>query len=360
MLINSKPCDLTELQDNKRPFRREEVSYPYIPCPSPAGPGENVKLEPVKDIRVDPNMPLKDLIDLYGEEYGFMAGHVWRAAQILAKGLSESNLRVISFTGNLVSTGLRGIITQLIRARLFNVIMTTCGALDHDIARAMGGAYSKGYFEGDDVDLARHGIHRLGNIYIKVDDYGPKVEQFVRSLAARASALKEEWGMYELLKLAGEMINDESSFLKAAHDTGADVFVPGWPDGAFGTDLFFESQRGVKIKINYFRDMQRLSDLFFGTHGKASALIIGGGISKHHTIWWSQFREGLDYVVYITTAVEWDGSLSGAMPREAITWGKVKPEADKVIVYADATIALPLLAAYLLANAKPPETSDQE
>ncbi len=38
---------------------------------------------------------------------------------------------------------------------------------------------------------------------------------------------------------------------------------------------------------------------------------MGGGLSKHHTLWWNQYRGGLDYAVYITTASEWDGSLSG-------------------------------------------------
>ncbi|MGC9209670.1 MAG: deoxyhypusine synthase [Acidilobus sp.] len=306
------------------------------------------RYEPVDDIKVSSRTTIKDLVELYGKEHGFMAGHLWRAAQILDEGLRESKLRILSFTGNLISTGLRGVIAQLIRAGLFNVIITTCGALDHDIARSTGGKYLKGFFEADDVDLSKHEIHRLGNVFIKVEDYGPRVEQFVRALAARASSEKEEWPLYELLKLAGQMIADEGSFLRAAYEAGAEVFVPGWADGAFGTDLFFESQRGVKIKVNYFYDMKRLADIFFGTEGKATALIIGGGISKHHTIWWSQFRGGLDYVVYITTAVEWDGSLSGAMPREAITWGKVKPNAKHVIVYGDATVVLPILAGYIL------------
>ena len=75
---------------------------------------------------------------------------------------------------------------------------------------------------------------------------------------------------------------------------------------------------------------------------------MGGGISKHHTIWWNQFKNGLDYAVYITSAVEWDGSLSGAQPREAISWGKIKQKAKFVQVNCDATIALPLLLASLL------------
>ncbi|MDP7536127.1 MAG: deoxyhypusine synthase family protein, partial [Candidatus Poseidoniia archaeon] len=42
-----------------------------------------------------------------------------------------------------------------------------------------------------------------------------------------------------------------------------------------------------------------------------------------------------------------DGSLSGARVREAVSWGKVKPEARRVTVEGDATVLLPLLAGAL-------------
>ncbi|HOP09076.1 MAG TPA: deoxyhypusine synthase family protein, partial [Candidatus Methanofastidiosa archaeon] len=71
-------------------------------------------------------------------------------------------------------------------------------------------------------------------------------------------------------------------------------------------------------------------------------------ISKHHTIWWNQFRGGLDYAVYITTAPEWDGSLSGARVKEAVSWGKVKEEAKYVTVEGDATVMLPFMYGSLL------------
>ncbi len=52
--------------------------------------------------------------------------------------------------------------------------------------------------------------------------------------------------------------------------------------------------------------------------------------------------------MYITTAVEYDGSLSGARVREAISWGKVREEAKRVTVEGDASLLLPLLYAALL------------
>ena len=305
-------------------------------------------LEEVRDCRLTEEPSLDYLLECYRGIHGFMAGHLAEAARLLAEELPRSRLRVLTFTGNLVATGLRGLLAQLIEAGAFNVVITTTGALDHDVARAMGGRYLKGVFEADDAELYEKGYHRLGNVFIPVEDYGPKVEAFVRRLVERASREREEWGIHELLELAGSMIDDENSILRAAARSGAKVFVPGWPDGAFGTALFMEAQRGARIKIDYYRDMKVLADLFFPQEGRATALIVGGGISKHHAIWWSQFRGGLDSVVYVTTAVEYDGSLSGAHPREAVSWGKVKARARRVVVYGDATIVLPILAHSIL------------
>ena len=57
---------------------------------------------------------------------------------------------------------------------------------------------------------------------------------------------------------------------------------------------------------------------------------------------------GLDYACYITTAQEYDGSLSGAQVREAVSWGKVKPRARQVTLIAEATTVLPFVASYAI------------
>ena len=95
------------------------------------------------------------------------------------------------------------------------------------------------------------------------------------------------------------------------------------------------------------KDEGELSDLIF-TAKKTGALIVGGGISKHHTIWWNQFKDGLDYAVYVSTADEWDGSLSGARPREAISWGKISEKAKCVMIEGDASLILPVLVSALV------------
>jgi deoxyhypusine synthase len=98
--------------------------------------------------------------------------------------------------------------------------------------------------------------------------------------------------------------------------------------------------------------MKELLDIVYN-YKKTGALIIGGGISKHHVLWWNQFKDGLDYCIYITTAVEYDGSLSGAHPKEAISWFKIKPDSKNVIVYGDASIILPIMIFYAIENLDP-------
>jgi len=52
--------------------------------------------------------------------------------------------------------------------------------------------------------------------------------------------------------------------------------------------------------------------------------------------------------VYVTTAPEWDGSLSGAKVREGISWGKVKETARQITIEGDASALLPLMVAAAL------------
>ena len=305
-----------------------------------------MKLNTIGDITIDPSMSLNKFIELLDMSHGFTSASIIEAAKILAEVFKKEHVvKFLSFTGNIVATGVRGIITQMIKEGFVDVIITTCGTIDHDIARSFGGKYLKGYFEADDRELYKMGYHRLGNIFVPLSDYGPLIERKTREILKKLIEKegKREWGVRELLYAFGKYINDENSILRAAYEKNVPIYVPGIVDGAFGTQLFMYSQF-ERFKIDLLKDEKELADIVFSAK-EASALIIGGGISKHHTIWWNQFKGGLDYAVYITTAVEYDGSLSGARPREAISWGKIKPSAKKTIVYGDATLILPLLYA---------------
>ena len=315
-----------------------------------------MKEKPVKDIKLKKGMNSNELIKELYDSGGFTAKKVAQGVDIIENMVKEKDcIRFLSFPACIISTGTRGIIKELLKRKLFDVVITTCGTLDHDLARIWENYYH-GSFMVDDKDLHKKGVNRLGNIFIPNDCYGKILEEKMQPILAELGKTKQKWSTKELVWEFGKQLekekNREDSILYWAWKNKIPMYIPGITDGAFGSQIWMYYQTHRDFTIDLLKDEQELSDTIFDAK-KSGALIIGGGISKHHTIWWNQYKGGLDHVVYITTAVEYDGSLSGAQTREAISWGKVKEKADNVTIDGDATVLLPLMISALFERLLP-------
>ncbi|NIO43988.1 MAG: deoxyhypusine synthase [Candidatus Aenigmarchaeota archaeon] len=297
----------------------------------------------VKDMNLE-KISFSDLINQMDSSGGFSAKNLAKAVSILEDMIKEKACkRFFSFPACIIATGLRGAIAQAIERGLFDVIITTCGTLDHDLARAYGGDYFHGSFELDDAELRKTGVNRLGNVLVPNESYGKILEEKMNPILEKLIKIKKEWSGRELIHEFGKKLDDKNSILFQASKKNIPIYIPGITDGAFGTNLVWFSQ-DHDFKIDLLKDEKEISDIVF-TNKRTGALMIGGGISKHHTIWWNQFKGGLDYAVFITTATQYDGSLSGARLKEAVSWGKIKEKAKYVTVDGDATIILPIILA---------------
>ena len=242
-----------------------------------------------------------------------------------------------------MATGTRGVIVDMVKKGFIDVIITTCGTLDHDLSRTWA-SYYKGDFLMDDAKLRDNGISRLGNVLVPDDCYGIVLEDNLLPMFDDIFKDTTSLSTHEIIDQVGARLDDEDSLLYQCHKHNVPIVVPGITDGSFGCQLWMYYQMHRKLRIDLFADEQMLSEMTDEAKN-TGAIIIGGGISKHHVIWWNQFRGGLDYAIYLTTAQEYDGSLSGAQIREAVSWGKVKANAKKMTVEGDATINLPLIMA---------------
>jgi deoxyhypusine synthase len=273
----------------------------------------------VEDIDIERSRDLASLVDAMGRGGGFTAKKIADGVEILRLMFRRDACTVfLSFPA------------------------TTCGTADHDLARVWR-PYYHGSFDMDDVALHRLEVNRLGNVLVPNESYGIVLEKKLQPM------LRDLWNggrrslsTKELLWEFGRRTESRDSLLWWASKNRIPVYVPAIFDGAVGYQLWSFWQDHKDFSIDLFRDEGELADLVFDAE-EAGALLIGGGVSKHHTIWWNQFRGGLDYAVYITTAPEWDGSLSGARLREGISWGKVKEHAKHVTIEGDATALLPML-----------------
>ncbi|HUY70299.1 MAG TPA: deoxyhypusine synthase [Candidatus Baltobacteraceae bacterium] len=308
---------------------------------------KDILSEDLVDIKLKKGMKVADLIKSMGKMGGFSGQHMVEGIEITDRMLKDKDsFNYLSFPADVVSTGLRGVLASM--TKYFDAIMTTGGTLDHDIARAFGGKYSMGTFNADDAELHKKGIYRLGNVFIGTEQYGNKLEDVFLKVMKEVYAEKghkTEWSASEIIKEFGKRITDEGSIVRQAYINNVPIYVPGILDSAFGTQLTIFSQ-DHDFKLNLIKDELELSNIGFDNK-VTGALMLGGGVSKHHVIWWNQFKGGLDYAVYITTASQYDGSLSGARLTEAVSWGKIKEKAKYVTVDGDVTIILPFMASAL-------------
>lgn len=303
-------------------------------------------LRPVKDVKIDRKTSVNDLVNQMFESGGFTAKKLAVGVDVLEGMIKDKDcLKFLSFPACIIATGTRGIIKEMIKKRFFDVIITTCGTLDHDLARAWRDYYH-GKFLMDDRELHKKGINRLGNVLVPNESYGLIIEEKMKQFLEQIQHDKKELSTYELVWEIGRRIKNKDSIMYWTYKNKIPMIIPGPTDGAVGYQIWQFSQ-DHDFKIDVLKDEQLLSNLIWNAK-KSGALIIGGGISKHHVIWWGQFARGLNYAIYITTAQEFDGSLSGARLREAVSWGKLKESAKYVTVNGDATVILPVMFSALL------------
>jgi len=309
-------------------------------------------MKKVTDIDLNGSEKVDEILRKMGDSGGCMARNLAISVDIIEEMVKDSScIKFLSFPAAPIASGMRGVICKMVKERIFDVIITTSGTLDHDLARIWE-PYFEGFFEMDDYALFRKKIHRLGNILVSQKSYGvvleEKLQPFFESLYKEGV---RELSSAELCERLGEFADSKTSILYWASRNRIPVFVPGLTDGAVGSQLWMFSQRHRDFKIDLLKDENQLSETIFEAK-RTGALIVGGGISKHHTLWWNQFKGGLDYAVSITIANEFDGSLSGAPIREAVSWGKVNEKARKVSVWGEATTLMPFILVSLLDRMK--------
>ncbi|RLF43556.1 MAG: deoxyhypusine synthase, partial [Thermoplasmata archaeon] len=228
---------------------------------------------PVRDITPHKNMSADEIVRQMYDAGGFTAKKVGEGVNILEEMVKEGYKISLSFPACIVATGTRGVIKEMVKQGIVDVIMTTCGTLDHDMARNWKDYYH-GSFLMDDIELHRRGVNRLGNVLVPNESYGVIIEQKMQEILEDMVKEKDEWGTREICQQIGKHLG-EDSILYWAWKNNVPVYVPGITDGAVGSQIWMFSQ-SHKFKIDLLKDEKELADIFFSDEEKMGALIIGG------------------------------------------------------------------------------------
>lgn len=313
----------------------------------------------------DPSTDYNRLLESYAKS-GFQATHFGQAVDIINSMLSwrptseqiedgvptDAKCTIfLGYTSNLVSSGVRENICFLAKNKLIDVIVTSAGGVEEDLIKCLGDT-GVASFSLNGANLRERGLNRIGNLLIPNDNYC-KFEDWINPILDEALRRQREEGIIyspsSLIELLGERINNEESICYWAAKNDIPIFCPALTDGSLGDMIFFHSYKSPGLIVDLVQDIRKINRI--AIDAKASGMIIlGGGVVKHHIANANLMRNGSDFAVYVNTGQEFDGSDAGASPEEAISWGKIKPDARKTKVCADATLVFPLLVAQTFAK----------
>jgi deoxyhypusine synthase len=293
----------------------------------------------VKNFKWERGMTVSELVKKYSS-VGYQSIELKKASDVIVK-MKRNNAKVyLTFTSNMVTSGLRGFFAQLIDLKIADIIVTTVGGIEEDIMKSFGHEFKIGNFDTDDVELHEKGINRIGNILIGNEAY-MFFGDYIYPILTELYDIKKRWAVSEILREIGLRLKDENSILYQAAKNNVPIFCPAITDGAFGIYLYLFQEKKPDFIVDVVSD--------FGNIREASSrdnlqgiIALGGSISKHHAILAALYNGGASYAVYMTTAHKSSGSVSGATTSEAKSWGKVKDESDVATVIGDVTVMFPL------------------
>ncbi len=289
------------------------------------------------------------------------------------KMLARDGLVGVSITGALVPAGLgKSCLIPLIKAGFIDWIVTTGANLYHDLHYGLNMKLYRGSPFLDDVELRRKEIIRIYDILF---DYRVLLDTdaFCRQIIHSAE-FQRTMGTDEFHFRLGRYVHErekkfglrDTSLVSVAYQYGVPLFTSSPGDSSIGMNVAAMALCGNKAQFDVNRDVNQTAAIVYDAKQNSrtsGVFILGGGSPKNFVLQTEpQIQEvlglsekGHDYFLQITDARPDTGGLSGATPAEAVSWGKVDPQKlpDAVVCYTDSTIALPLITAYALDNAKP-------
>ena len=292
----------------------------------------------------------------------YSARDLARAADIYDRMLRDPDCGIIlCLAGSLINAGLKKVFVDLIRNRMVDAIVSTgANMVDQDFFESLGFKHyiaDESFKSGTrDGELRQLMIDRIYDTLIDEEELricDETTRKIADELEPRPYSSREfirEMGAW--LEKNGKTAVD--GIVLEAYRQEVPIFVPAFSDCSAGFGLIAHQHArndGPKVTLDSARDFYELTQLKIKTP-QTGLFMIGGGVPKNFAqdIVVAADILGAEapmhrYAIQVTVADVRDGALSSSTLKEANSWGKVDTAYEQM-VYAEATLAVPLIAGY--------------
>lgn len=320
------------------------------------------------------NGPISEFIEKHFRH--FNAAALLDAAKAYKSHMENGGKMMITLAGAMSTAELGISLAEMIRQDKVQMISCTGANLEEDLMNLVAHSHYKRIphyrhlSPNEEQELLDNHYNRVTDTCIPEEEAFRRLQKHIFKLWKNAQDKGGRYFPHEFmfkLLLSGELeqyyeIDPKNSWMLAAAEKNLPMVVPGWEDSTMGNIFASYCIKGelkpsvVRGGIEY---MMTLTDWYRqNSEGKGVGFFqIGGGIAGDFPIcvvpMMAQDLEWRDvplwsYFCQISDSTTSYGSYSGAVPNEKITWGKLGPDTPRFIVESDATIAAPLIFAYVL------------
>ncbi len=310
--------------------------------------------EPIEHIDIK-KINVKKLVDAFSK-MSFSARDLARATDIYNKMLSDKSASVwLTIAGSTSAAGCMQVYVDMVKNNMVDAIISTGATIvDMDFFEALGFKHYKGTPNIDDSLLRKLYIDRIYDTFIdeeELQECDKAITKIADSLPARPFSSREF--IAEMGRYLTRHSKKKNSLVQAAYEHNVPIFCPAFSDSSAGLGLVLHQWNNPDshMSIDSVKDFLELTKIKLASKN-TGLLMIGGGVPKNFAQDTVISAEVLGYevpahkyAIQITVADVRDGALSSSTLKEASSWGKVKTNFEQM-VFAEATMALPILAAY--------------
>lgn len=333
-----------------------------------------LKKEKIKTKPIVGGLGVAELIEKYFT--AFNGARLREVCHLLKQRILKPDVTVgLSIAGALTPAGLGiSIFAPLIENGFVDYIVSTGANIYHDIHYGIGHSLYMSTPFVDDRELRKNNIVRIYDIIMSIDVL-LETDNYVFKLM-QSPEFQKKMSTAELHNLLGKYVAETQKqlfiendcLLAAAYKYDVPIYTSSPGDSTLGLNAAALKLLGNKLEMDVERDVIETTAIVYdtkSTNRKSGIVVLGGGSPKNFLLQTEpQLQEimkieekGHDYFIQITDARPDTGGLSGATPSEAVSWGKIDMNhlSDTIVCYLDSSIALPLIAAYIMNECEPRE-----
>ncbi|HKW04291.1 MAG TPA: deoxyhypusine synthase family protein [Nitrososphaerales archaeon] len=310
--------------------------------------------KPVRQLDLGALKSIRDLVSAWSRT-SIQSRSISECAQVYENMLSDRARPtvMIGLSGALIAGGLRKVIRDLVEAGFIDVIVSTGAIVYQDFYQSQGFEHFMGTPNSDDALLHDVYIDRIYDTF--VDEIGfVKTDDIVGEIARKLEPKK--YSTRQFMAVLGDRASiDPNSIVGTSSKHGVPIFVPAIADSSLGIGLAGAYRAAKKsgrdmMQLDTIQDNYEIAQIVLKSR-KTGSIYVSGGVPKNYindAAVMLDYTPGHSYSFQITTDAPHWGGLTGSTLDEAKSWGKISKKATRATAYVEATIGLPLIAAYVL------------